>query len=328
MSRLLPISSLFEPADAAPTYSDLTVLSMGLGQDSHTILFKIVYDEGFRRKYAPDRLLVLFSETGNEHHETYRYQDEVTIPFCKKHGIEYVTIMPEMGFHGNTWQSLTSQWELGNPTIGSVAYPKSCTHQLKLQPQYNFVEKYIATHYSNIPYDRRKGGYKHFAKYHGKIRWLVGIAKGEESRVADAEAETARWKKQAVEVLYPLIAEGFGRQECQDYMREIGKPIPMPSNCMYCPYASNHMEILWLWHSYPDNFYDWAAREQKKLDAHADADRNLGVCGRLHKEGDRTGEAVTLIDLLEEAKARYPDVTLNELNEWKWSHGHCVASKY
>lgn len=314
--------------DYQETFSDLTILSMGLGQDSHTILFKIVHDPAFKARYAPQRLLVLFAETGNEHPYTYEYMENVTKPFCEEHGIEFVHIVPEMGYHGETWRSLTYQWECGTPTIGSVAYPKTCTHNLKLVPQYRFVEDWIVKNYSGIRSNGRKGGYIQFAKYYGKIRWLVGIAKGEESRVADAEAETALWKKQTITVEYPLIDVGLDRSGCQAFIKSAGYPLPMPSNCMFCPYGCGEMELLWMYHSYPDRFYEWAELEQKKLDAHSHAERNLGVSGKLHKEGPRKGEAVTLIDLVEQYKRKYPDVTLEQLQEHKWSHGHCVSSKY
>lgn len=310
------------------TFSDLTVLSMGLGQDSHTILFKIVHDSEFKLRYAPDKLLVLFADTGNEHPHTYRYMNEVTIPFCLKYGIEFMSITSDKGYHGDTWQSLTHQWNNGNPTVGSVAYPKTCTHNLKLIPQYRFVEEYISLNYSGIQNNHRKKGYKQFAKYYGKIRWLVGIAKGEENRVANAEEETAQWKKQAVVVEYPLIDIGFDRTACQKYINELAYPLPMPSNCMFCPFGSNGMELLWMYHSYPDRFYEWVGFEQRKLDAHQASEKNLGVPGRLHKTGDRKGTAVTLLDALEEAKIKFPNATLELLQEFKWSHGHCVASKY
>ena len=309
-------------------YSDLTILSFGGGQDSSTILFKLVFDADFRSRYAPGRLLVLMADTHNEHPETYKYLEDIIIPFCEKHDIEFIKIDNTMGYHGDTWQSLTGQWENNNPTIGSLAYPKTCTHNLKLQPQYRFVEQWIPKNYSKVINKTRKDNFVQFAKQYGKIRWLVGIAKGEEKRVADATKETAKWKRQAIEVQYPLIDIGYDRQTCQDYMREIDMPIPMPSNCMYCPFASNHMELLWLEKSYPDKFDTWITLEQNKLDAHQEAIKNLGVSGRLHKDGDRKGQAVTLKDLLHEAKEKYPHVTLNQLNEYKWSHGHCVSSTY
>lgn len=306
----------------------LTILSMGVGQDSMTLLFLLVYDKDFRSKYAPNDLLVIFADTGNENPLTYDYMERVTKPFCKKHGIEFISITNDMGYHGDTWQSLTHQWESGTPTVGSVAYPKTCTHNLKLQPQYRFVEDWIHDRYDAVTKNNRKQGYVQFAKMHGKIRWLVGIAKGEESRVFDAEKETALWKKQAIHVEYPLIDVGLDRQGCQDYIIGIDKEIPYPSNCLFCPFASQGMELLWLYHSYPEKFEEWVGHEQKKLDAHMNANRNLGVVGKLHKDSDRKGQAVTLMDALAEARKKYPDVTLNQLAEYRFSHGHCVVSKY
>lgn len=320
--------NLFESNDIPLEIQEtkLTVLSMGLGQDSATILFKIVHDEHFRKKYVPGDLLVLFADTGNEHPMTYQYQDEVIIPFCQKHGIEFVSITNDMGFHGNNWGSLTEQWAHGTPTIGSVAYPKTCTHRLKLNPQYNFAEKWISQKY-DLPYGRKRA-FTSFSMFYGKIKWLIGIAKGEESRVADASAETALWKRKAIKVVYPLLEEDMDRTACQAYIKSLDYPLPMPSNCMFCPFACNHIEILWLYKTYPDRFAEWVAYEQKKLDAHSHVEKNLGVSGKLHKEGEKKGQAFTLLDVLKEAQEKYPDMTLEDLQEYKWSHGHCVASKY
>lgn len=309
--------------------SELTVLSYGGGQDSTTILFKLVFDAEFRARYAPNKLLVLFSDTGNEHPFTYTYIKEIIIPFCKEHGIEFVTITSDMGYHSPVWKSLTYKWSQGNKqTVGSLAFRrKSCTHQLKLVPQFNFVEKWLINNY-DIPSFTRKQAYVYFAKYFGKIRWLIGIAKGEESRVAKPEAEKLAWKKQSVVVEYPLINLEMDRSACQKYIKALGYKLPMPSNCMFCPYGCNHLEILWLYYSYPDAFMEWVAYEQAKLDAWKENEINHGVSGRLHKKGELKGQAITLLDVLEEAKTKYPDATLEDLQEHKWSHGHCVASQY
>jgi len=304
----------------------LTILSMGLGQDSVTILLKLIHDKTFKNNYAPNDLLVLFADTGNEHPMTYKYQDDVVIPLCKKHNIEFVSITSDMGYHGNNWHSLTEQWSSGNPTIGSVAYPKSCTHRLKLDPQYRYAEKWISSKY-NLPHGRKKA-FKSFSSYYGKIKWLIGIAKGEESRVADASKETAMWKRKSIEVSYPLLDEAMDRTSCQAYITELGYELPMPSNCMFCPFACSHIEILWLHKTYPNKFNEWVEHEQNKLDAHTHVEKNLGVSGKLHKTGDREGKAFTLLDVLDEAKKKYPDMTLEDLQAYKWSHGHCVTSKY
>ncbi|MDD3476611.1 MAG: hypothetical protein PHI38_07055, partial [Sulfurimonas sp.] len=134
---IIPVQSTI--ADFLDT-KQLTVLSYGGGQDSTTILFKIIYDKEFRAKFAPNDLLVLMADTGNEHDFTYQYINDVIIPLCKEHKIDFEFITNDMGYHLEGWKSLTHKWKVGNrPTIGSLAYPKSCTHQLKLQPQYKYV---------------------------------------------------------------------------------------------------------------------------------------------------------------------------------------------
>lgn len=308
----------------------LTILSMGLGQDSTTILLKLINDKDFRKKYAPNDLLVLFANTGNEHPYTYSYRDRVIIPLCKEHNIEFVSIENHMGYHGKNWESLTTRWEKGTPSIGSLAFAKfmNCSHNLKLNTQFRYVEELIAKKYEGIVNKTRKQNYTQFVeKFGSKIRFLIGIAREEESRIFDVEKETLNWKKKSVEVQYPLIDIGYNRKDCQDYIAATKTEIPYPSNCMYCPYASTHLELLFMYHTYPDNFYEWVKYEQAKLDAYKDEEKNLGVSGRVHKSGDRKGEAVNLLDVLDEAFKKYPNITLQELNEHKFSHGS-INSKY
>lgn len=55
---------------------------------------------------------------------------------------------------------------------------------------------------------------------------------------------------------------------------------------------------------------------------------NLGANARVHKEGLKKGEAFTLTDMLKEAQEKYPNVTLEEIQRYKFSHGNCVESQY
>ena len=52
----------------------------------------LIFDKDFRIKYAPNNLLVLFADTGNEHPFTYDYIKRVIEPLCAKHNIEFVKI--------------------------------------------------------------------------------------------------------------------------------------------------------------------------------------------------------------------------------------------
>lgn len=317
--------SLFNNSDFTDHEPYLTVVSNGNGQDSAAIIHKLVYDKDFRKKYAPNELLILFADTHEEHPYTYDYSKRVITPLCKKHNINYVHITNDMGFHGQTWLSLSHQWANNRPTIGSVAYPKTCTHNLKLAPQYRYVEKYLTDKFK-VSFGRKEG-YKQFARLYGKIRWIIGIAKGEESRVNNVEIKE-KWKNTSIETIYPLIEIGYTRQGCQNYLKSINVEIPFPSNCMKCPFGIGAFELLWLKKSYPEKFEEWATEEQRKLEEHKNYKRNLGVSGKLHKDGDNKGNAITLIDLAKQYEKKYPDITLDQLNEFKFSHGHCVTSKY
>lgn len=159
---------------------ELTVLSYGGGQDSDAIKLKLAYDDCFRRKYAPRRLLVLMSDTGDEHEETLVHV-EYTKDFCRRHGIEFHHITPDLGFHSRGWQSLPEFYRR-TETCGMNAGRKACTHQLKIRPLYNFLEGWIATEYGT-PHGR-KTAFHRFRDRYGPVRMLIGIAKGEEHRLA------------------------------------------------------------------------------------------------------------------------------------------------
>lgn len=184
MSKLnsFPLLEMMEQGDCLNSSKPkLTVLSMGLGQDSVTILLLLIFNKEFREKYAPSDIVVIFSDTGNEHELTYKYRDEVVIPLCKEHNIPFFTISNDMGFHGNTWQSLTGHWEIGRATVQTLAFQPTCSHNLKINPQEKFIDKYLSDNYS-LPYNNRKKSFLSFAKHYGKINWLIGIASKEESR--------------------------------------------------------------------------------------------------------------------------------------------------
>ena len=55
---------------------------------------------------------------------------------------------------------------------------------------------------------------------------------------------------------------------------------------------------------------------------------NLGANARVHKDGPKKGTAFTLKDMLKEAQEKYPNVTLEEIQRYKFSHENCVESQY
>jgi len=293
----------------------LTMLSYGGGQDSTAILFKVIYDPSFKAKYVKGDFIVVMADTKNEHDHTDEYLERVK-DLCQEHSIPFFHLDP-MDWASESWgQGLIKFYE-GKNTVGSKAFPKTCTDNLKIRPIYKFLEAYIHTKYKTERYGRKAAFYE-FAEAYGKIRVLIGIAKGEEKRASENGSSGMKWFDQCIDKQYPLISEGMDRQACQDYIKSVGEEVPYPSNCILCPFMSLQ-ELLYLYR-YERSWYDkWVELEANKMAANKHMeDKNLGVWGKRDP----------LPEVLKEAEVKYGHMTKEDLVEYKMSHGHCVMSKY
>lgn len=308
----------------------LTVLWFGGGQDSTALLYLYAYSQSFRDRYVGDsHFVVVMSDTGNEFPETYSHIREIE-KFCKIHQINFFFLRPEMGYHGRTWQSLQGQMER-NDNIFSVALPKSCTDNLKIKVCYAFLEDYLKQIYGfdgkskKGKLKRRQAYYQYFERF-GKLRSLIGFAKGEESRCAepaqlelfpdDIKDDRPKWMKRTVQHIYPLIEMKLDRAGCQDLIADYGHRVPIPSNCMMCPFQ-NEAEVVYLHRFHPKMWAYWVEREAAKLLKNVAKTRNLGVKGEK-----------MLLEFLENAKLKYDHWGDEDLIAYRNSHGHCVKSKY
>lgn len=314
--------TLFDRADSNPGPA-LTVLSWGGGQDSTAILYKLVFDATFRLQYAPNRLLVVMSDTGDEAPDTYAHVEQ-TKQFCSEHGIEFVFITADMGHHQGDWTSLIGYYR-ARTAIGSKAFPKTCTDRLKIGPIYSFLEAWLTRNYVLRAWSRKRAFYE-FASTYGRIRVLIGLAADERDRIDSAAAGTARagarkWMLETVDRVYPLAEIGFDRKACQEYIASVGRPVPPPSVCERCPWA-NDLELLYLWHFRRAKYDEWVDLERAKLDKWAHlGSKNVGVWGKAD---------LPLPAVLERVREKYPEYSANPelLKQYRFSHGHCVRSKY
>jgi hypothetical protein len=254
--------------------------------------------------------------------ETYEYRDYMA-QFCKEHGLHFVTLTNDLGFHPRTWPSLQFQYRKPPPTIGSKAYPKTCTWNLKIVPIYRWLDQYIGRHYlgwKDYSWETgRKKAIKTFAERYGKVRVIIGIAKGEEKRVAKPSAGPI-WMQRSVEKCYPMIKEGVDRRKAIEYIKSVGHQVPLPSNCMFCPFLGE-AELLWLYRFYPDSYQEWVELEKAKRDYHraegVPEEKNHGVWAKK-----------TLPEVLEIAKEKYGHWSDEELHAYKMTHGHCIDVAY
>ncbi|WP_137887679.1 hypothetical protein [Pseudomonas sp. 2FE] len=186
----------------APQAPRLTVLSYGAGQDSTALLELYFNDPAFRAKYAPGDFMVVMSDTGDEYAETYEHVERTKLR-CAAHGVEFHFLTADKGYHSESWSSLLHFFR-SKGTIGSKAYPKTCTDRLKLRPIYRFLEHWLSERYG--VQHGRKQGIREFAATYGKIQMMIGIATGEERRVADPARKGHRWYRESIDNIYCVIA--------------------------------------------------------------------------------------------------------------------------
>jgi len=329
--------------------SRLTILSYGGGQDSTTLLYQYVNNADFRKKYAPNKFMVVMSDTGNEHQETEWYVEYIK-GYCKDHDVPFFHIGSYSDFFLDGWKGGLVAFMEKNSRVPSKAFPKSCTDQLKIRPIYKFLDEFIFKRSPTIrhivtseikdlekrkvlesitskdPFAKphafpitQKRTIKAYVKMYGKINVLLGIAKGEESRVAKGHNGPV-WFQQSINRVYPLIDLGLDRKGCQEYIESIGELVPFPSNCIICPFLSKQ-ELLYMYR-FNRQWYDRFVRmEQRKIDrsrAEGQPDeKNLGVWGKK-----------LLPEILIEAMELHGEMTDDELKDYKMSHGHCTMSSY
>lgn len=292
----------------------LTILSFGGGQDSTALLYKLIYQPHFRRDFAPGDLWVIMADTYNEHTETYK-NVIVCRRLCEDHGIPFFLLKPE-DWAPKSWKGGLIKFYEDGDRIGSKCFPKTCTDNLKIKPIYNFIDKKIHEVYGTKKVGR-KAAIKEFAAKHGKINVMIGIAFGEETRASKNEDSPHKWMRECINKSYPLIFLKLDRAGCQRVIKVLGGKVPPPSNCILCPFMSEQ-ELLYLYYKERHWYDKWVVLEQAKIDANLHmGDRNMGVWGNK-----------LLPEKLEDAKKKFGHMTMEDLHEYKMSHGHCVKSKY
>lgn len=295
---------------------DLLVVSFGGGQDSTTILYQYFDNPGFRAMYPCDRFAVVMSSTGadEEHPETYEHINYISA-LCEENNTDFFFLTPELGFHSDAWTGLRDFYRRTN-TVGSKAFPKTCTDNLKIQPIYRWLEWYIGNIYK-LPWGKGKKAIQTFGRLYSPIGMMIGIASDEADRRIGDQSGEPLWMQKYIDKVFPLVDLGWDRGRCQIEMINSGRPAPPPSNCMICPFMSE-IELVWLFTFHPERYYEWVEIEANKIRAwEGRTKNNLGVWGKK-----------LLPQVLSEAIQKYGHMTRDELQEYKFSHGHCVQSKY
>jgi hypothetical protein len=168
---------------ASVTAPKLTVLSFGAGQDSTALAVLLATDRDFRRTYAGrGDLIAVMSETGNEFPETLEHVDTMR-GYLARHGIPFYYLGTRDGYHTGTWRDGLEGFYAAHDTVGSKAFPKTCSVRLKTDPTGNFLERFVADAYG-LPNPGRKRSLYAFTERYDRVQMIIGMARGEEKRCA------------------------------------------------------------------------------------------------------------------------------------------------
>jgi len=327
--------------DIRPKKQQLTVLSFGGGQDSTAILYEIIYNPQFKQRYVKGDLLVIFADTGNEHEETYAHVAKV-MKLCRDNDIDFQFLTPKE-WASESWSGgIISKFETLK-SLPMLKGPKSCTVSLKLHPIYKFINRYIYQNY-NTEKESQMSAIKEFAEKNGKIRMIIGIAKGEEKRITDPAKAEQKYISEGFIYEYPLIDMGIDRAAAQKIIKQYGHEVPIPSNCMICPYM-NKAELLWLY-KFKRYMYDKAVEmEKNKIEFHQKVNdlaekgdwetlstmvgpvKIANLKEKIPANDGMFGEKL-IPQMLKEAQQEFGHLSDAELFEQKMSHGHCRTHKY
>jgi hypothetical protein len=226
----------------------ICTLSSGIGQQSGALLGLLTDPSraDFYDKYVGDRnLVILHADTNNEHDDTIAYR-AWTSSYCRERGIYFKTIYGSMGYHPGAWAGgLTAQWD-AHSTVGSVAFPSTCSDSLKITPIYAYLADLMHELYG-FRSGRKAEYYEYCDRFGEKLPVIIGFGRGEESRAgiatevdrdqtsfidligaADVVQKPGRhlWMDRTINKVYPLIDIGFDRSDVQAYLRSRNLPVP------------------------------------------------------------------------------------------------------
>ena len=175
----------------------LRICSMGGGKHGTVMLLK----------YGPEYDYCTFSDTLDEHPETYRDIEEYLKPYCKEIGLKWVTV-----YHKKKWSVLDGAEANGQPE--RFFWQRQCTTRHKIQPINRFLR--------SLP---NRPTYKNPAIVD------IGFTADESDRVGPPKPP------KYVKKNYPLMYDGLTKADCIKIIKDKGWPLPVKSSCVFCPFA-------------------------------------------------------------------------------------------
>ena len=196
----------------------INVISLGAGVQS-TCMAMMAKDGSLP---MPD--CAIFADTGNEPLHVYTHLENLKkiLPF-PIHIVKAFFKDSHEDIYEHTMQAIqgkTSRYS-GPPAYMKKGFiRRQCTNDFKIQPIRRKLRELIGLK------PRQRGGKE------VRIRQWIGISTDEFNRMKES-------RDAYIENVFPLIKLKMSRQDCLDWMKNNGYPLPRKSACIFCPYHDN-----------------------------------------------------------------------------------------
>lgn len=240
-------TSLFDESTEIPLIGrpdkSIPILSHGMGVESSTILTRWML-EPESRNFDLDDLTVITAQTGNEFPDTRL--------------VNQTYLLPQMANLGIRWVQLAR----GGPKTSDGIVIMSDSRQTEIchtEGVYKLSDELLAA--GTVPefaHGRRKCSIKakgdvldywiERAVGPHSFRHFIGFNADELKRVERDKSYSSAERQTE----YPLVQWGWGRQKCEDYLREIYGVDWPKSCCSYCPFAGAKESNLSRYRMFPE----------------------------------------------------------------------------
>jgi hypothetical protein len=241
----------------------LLSVSLGMGRDSWAMLLEFK-----RLGITPDQ--IIFADTGAEKDATYRFKDEVAVPWIERAGFPALTTVRYWDYakHG---RYTTIQGNLvANETLASLAFGGSCSHSTKYK--HAVMDWFRLNAWAHGVAAKASGkkivcaiGYDDSEKDRKRRRRMDRALPNAKDKLVTLQAELAddptnkklkakvSAKRRFIAKLedgpfvywYPLQAWKWDRVKLTREIEKSKLPVPPKSSCWLCP-AMQAKELVWL----------------------------------------------------------------------------------
>lgn len=246
------------------------VFNLGMGVESAAALVRLLEDDSVRDFDLAD-LVVITSMTGDEFPDTGRLVETHILPLLAEHGVRYVQVArraanraaaggPNVAVLSDSRETtrvfLDGCYKLSDEMLSAGTLPTTAGDRLcSMHSKGEVIDEWIVLLLLGCPA--------------GEFRQMIGFNADETGRADDDRKADAKRKAKGQmlgrRAEFPLVAWGWNREKCLDFLRGRFGVEWKKSCCSYCPFARGKAEVVARFREFPKQAADAAWMEHLSL---------------------------------------------------------------